>query len=355
MKNIIVFLVILLFSIVMMSCGIDSNPLESAPEEVITAQLVIHSPSFVRTNDTKDLWLDETEVDLIIPIETAPSSDGGDHHGKLSASLSPMIDTLFNGMGIELEIFSGMPVLKYELGQWYPTFPKEHDINFQVILEDKHEAEVHTDTLYARIFNCEVEFVIEKDGLVIAETHLDPIFGHHGFYYGENFTLPDTGNYDITVSVSPPTFARDEHTATKWMESYAETFTYYFDGQTLLNEVFIGESESVEGLTLEIEANIPETLWHMESEGILEEHAPDSSVTHHFSVKIEDSHTIVHERRIGYSKVSVNIMSNVNGHLTDFECSSVFGEQGFHYGKNIEIPEVSTDATVVEDDGHDDH
>ena len=93
----------------------------------------------------------------------------------------------------------------------------------------------------------------------------------------------------------------------------------------------------------------------MESEGILEEHAPDSSITHHFSVKIEDSHTVVHERRIGYSKVSVNIMSNLNGHLVEFDCTSIFGEAGFHYGQNIEIPQIIADIVEAPDDGHDEH
>lgn len=354
-KTILLTILIGAAALALVSCSIDQSPVEPPAEDTFTAQLRIHAPTFARTDSTNSLWLEEIEITVPLPEETA-NGEGGDHHGKILGDQAASVDTTINGITIEFELEDGIPMLHHKMGQWVVMNPGASAKHLEISLEDAREEDAHDDTLYARIFNCIVELTVEKDG-VQEEHHLDPVFGQHGFYYGENFALPDSGGYTLTLSVSAPTFVRDEHTSEKWLTTVVDTSNYLFDGTPLTDEVEVASVQTSDSLSIEIEAKAAKSLWHLEADGTLEEHTPDTTATHHFMVTVEDLLTIVHSRKIGYAEVHVTVTSHLTASSAMVQCHPMFGEDGFHYGQNIELPGGSTgdEPGNGDGDGHDGH
>lgn len=332
-KSILVVMAIALFAVA--SCGLDRSPITSEPQ---VATVTIGPQELTRTEATKDLRL--AEIVLTFAVTEAEGGGHDDGHGKAMVGLNAIADTVIGDMRIEFELGSGRHMLRHQMGEWIEHGPAVGDSHVLVRVEDMREegeGHGHEDTLYADMFYMEVSLEIVRNGSLLGEDHLDPILGHEGFYYGGDFSLQGAGDYDLTVTLGPPTLTRGEATEDKWMSDEMVTFTYQYGG-TLDHDEEIGSVITPEGLEVTIAAEPPETLWHFEH-GELEEHAPDSSATHHFIVTVRDHSAPVHERMVGYVDVTVGFGDEDAHPVVENACEPMFDVDGFHYGVNMPLTE----------------
>lgn len=330
------------------SCGIDRSPVTSEPQ---VATVTIGPQELTRTDATKDMWLEE--IVLTFPAIEENGGNHDDEHGKAVAGWSASFDTVIGDMRIEFELGPGRHMLRHQMGEWIEHGPAADDSHVLVRVEDMREegeGHGHEDTLYADMFYMEVSLAIVRNGATLGEDHLDPILGHEGFYYGGDFSLPEAGDYDLTVTVGPPTFARGEATEDKWMSSETGTLTSQYGG-TLDHDDEIGSFTTHEGLRVTMAAEPPETLWHFEH-GELEEHAPDPSATHHFIVTVRDHSASAHERMVGYVDVTVGFGDEDAHPVVESVCEPMFDADGFHYGVNMPLPEGDGGDDHGDDDDH---
>ena len=65
-------------------------------------------------------------------------------------------------------------------------------------------------------------FITDQNNRVIISKPMIMLWSIPGYHYGNNFTLPAQGNYTVTISVTPPTFARHHKQAGNRFSSPAQ-------------------------------------------------------------------------------------------------------------------------------------
>lgn len=326
-KNIAILLVIFGLAILVLQGCDEKFPAEPETEDHFIAKIEIHPPAFARSESTQHLW--DSEISFELPLNA--EQDGGGHGHKISANNLILADTTINGMKIEVEVEDAEHMKMWMNGSWMESEPELEQNHFEITLEDPN-----LDAHASKIFNSDVTITIHKDGVDIATGDLHPMYGEHGFHYGGNYALPNSGDYEIIISASVPTFARGESTSTKWMQETIATFNYTYSGAPLTEEIEIGEMD-INDMKVELEAEGPERMWVLMNDNWMWME-PDQNDTHHFEVKLEDPTVEAHQEVIGYCEIHVSFMNETTGEVSEeIELHSMYGEHGFHYGANVHI------------------
>lgn len=319
------------------NCG-RKAPIVPQATDQFSARIEIHPPSFARSDSA--LWNDEIIVE--IPIDL-PGEEGGNH--KVSFGRASVVDTTIHGITIEIEVEDAEFMRMWMDGSWMDHHPVTDEHHVVIRLED-----ANLDAHASKICYCDVGIVVESNGVVVDSGTLQPMYGEHGLHFGSNFSLPDSGNYQITVTAGVPTFVRGETTSDRWMQATEVMFNYTYSGTPLEDEIEIGEAWGQDSMIVELEAGGPERMWvFMGGSWMWMDPGPND--THHFEVKLEDPSIETHHEMIGYCEIHMTIINETTGsESSEIELYPMYDDHGFHYGVNMLFPNGEGD-----DGGHDGH
>ena len=146
------------------------------PDTTYDLHLEIEPPDFYRTEETSTQWLSHVEAEFPgFSFDSAATST--------TIGETTLVDTSEDSLRVTLE---GGPVKTYgAVGMGVIEPAEDHTINFSVRLEDPT---IGAEAQY--LYDASVTMTVRNEEAGETETRtLKPIYGHHGFYYGENMMM----------------------------------------------------------------------------------------------------------------------------------------------------------------------
>lgn len=158
---------------VMGALGYQYEANTELPYGIYNLQLQVNAPDFYRTDETQNFWTSPKEVtfdSFTFDSTTAPAQIGSrtivNDNDSLEFALSMQNPEIFGAMGM----------------QWAPLSGDE-TIRFALEISD-----LANDIEQMPLYNAPVQLTVQDNQTGENETKtLEPIYGQHGFYYGENF------------------------------------------------------------------------------------------------------------------------------------------------------------------------
>lgn len=319
------------------SCMSPHGPVIRDSSEVM-AELTIAPPTFARTMQTKDRWLTETKVQLMLAM---PPMSG---LMKRTTGSDPLLaDTVMNGLHISSMIEDGLPMNKYMGGMWQMMQPDSLDHHLIAVLGN---ADNTADSLSPLPIQYSTVTVVIKSGTtVIDSATLMPIHGAQGFMYGANIALPlGTTAHTFTIHATAPQASwRDEANQNRLQAAMDASFSSMVQSVSA-TEVLLGSTIVTDSIQVELAVTQPQTLWIWNSVSSMPvSTAPASNTTLFVGVKLNDLKSRGNGETIGYSSVTCQLISaDYHDSTATTILNPIHGSNGFYYGINMPAPEMSS-------------
>lgn len=125
-----------------------------------------------------------------------------------------------NEMVIKLELEPAKAMTMFHQGAWMDMAVKAGEpYHFEVKPEDPKSK---TRIAFARV----LVSVLNRDNGRKIDGELHPMWGGSGLHYAMNGPLHGDGTYRATVTIEPPTFARDVKERERWTKAVTATFNF---------------------------------------------------------------------------------------------------------------------------------
>lgn len=356
----IIFVLILLVSVGIISCGIDDNPVTSEPVETKLTILVTVQPlASLRTTDTWTYWTSPIEVPFVVEVigeGGAPEvHDDGDVHKLLAVNAEGdgiLVGTAeVAGMSITVTIEAGEDM--FEMGHGGEMHEQHAEAgDHHVVVEITETATGHSAHGDAVVSHAEITIIaIAETTGDTTEIELVGVQGSHGFRYESNVALP-YDEYDLHLEVEPPSFYRNEETQARWIE-HAE---YEFHGWEFTDStsglvgsgIWVGSAG--DSLELSLNAGMVKTYGAV---GI-GEIPREGDETINLSVKLSDPTTETLGQPLFGSVVTVSIHNGTTLESVTSLMNPMWGEHGFHFAQNMMLNLGHVTGGLGHDDEEDD-
>lgn len=323
------FVTILGFCAFFLSCMNPHDSMVTDSTKVI-AELTIAPPTFARTAETKDLWLSETKVQMLM--------DMGSMSGMTMSGTAGR-DTVLNSMRISTRIGAGKPLSEYMSGTWMMMQPDSLDHHMTVTLGNAADA---SDSMRpVPVLYSSVVLVVKAGDFALDSVLCVPVYGKQGLVYGAHLSIPPTMNlYTFEVHATGPIeSSRDAANQSRIKSAMDAQFQYMFMGASADPES-LGATVLSDSVSVELLARTPQTLWMWDkSAGKPVETAPDSNATVFAAILLKDLKSRCSGEPIGYSTVGCRLLSEDHHDSTMVSpLMPIHGSDGFYFGANMKAP-----------------
>lgn len=310
-------------------CMHTNQPIVADSSKVV-AELTIAPPTFARTAETKDLWLSENKVQMLMDMGAMSGMTMSGTVGR---------DTVLNSMRISTQIGAGKPLDQYMSGTWMMMQPDSLDHHMAVTLGNAADANISTrpvPVLYSSVV------LVVKAGDVVRDSVLCvPVYGKQGLVYGAHLSIsPTMSQYTFEVHATAPIeSSRDVANQSRIKSAMDAQFQYMFMGASADPES-LGATVLSDSVSVELLASTPQTLWMWDkSAGKPVETAPDSNATVFASILLKDLKSRCVGEPIGYSTVNCRLLSEDHHDSTMVSTMMpIHGSDGFYFGANMKAP-----------------
>ena len=132
----------------------------------------------------------------------------------------------WQGMSISAEAMTAVPFVVFNGTQENEIKPSpKTSFHLMVILND---AQTHVPIPYASVWA-----TITRGSKIIYDERMWPMISRYmGPHYGNNVSLPGTGDYKLSLLVSPPVSARHVEYMNVWLKPHRANFTFHWKSTT---------------------------------------------------------------------------------------------------------------------------